>query len=332
MQNELSRIIGQFQSRRAAVIIDAPEPLAGHGARVPTASVTIFMTGTSPHAVDGRRRRGPGRRVKAGLDIRNADRRRAGQQPRPPDDDMLARATSNTRQGRAASPRPADGHAVVHPGVIIAVNAGGRAGPSRDEPRARLGPRHRTAAGRRPASRVQQQELPAEPARPNTGISIDTGGSRGNSLTDTQTETEVETQFGRTVERVTDPRGMPLKINATVNIPRSFFVAQWRAANNSTETPGDDVLAPVIQQETGASGTTSSPRSIRRRPGTAGRGGGVRDPQDMLQRVPRGVPRRRGRRGSSGGGGRSSRRRRAPQSDPHALAFAALAMMALTVP
>src|SRR5690606_4765851 len=90
----------------------------------------------------------------------------------------------------------------------------------------------------------------AEPGvRPNTGLDINASGSTGTAMTETNTSSDFETEFGRRVERITDPRGAPLKIAATINIPRSFFVAQWRAANGSTEKPADDALAPVIAQE-----------------------------------------------------------------------------------
>lgn len=262
IQNELARIIGQFNNvDRAAVLIDAPEPRSlGMAVRQPTASVTIFMAGNqalSQEVVDGAAGLVAG--AKAGLDIRNVrviDGVRGQQRRARSDDDMLASGylEHSGKVEQRVRDRLMDMLSYI-PGVIIAVNAQVDVRRSVSETSRVLdaGRGTVTAPKRETTSeRVQQQgSVGAEPGvRPNTGLSIDNAGSRGNTLSDTQTEAEFETQFGRTVERITDPRGMPLKINATVNIPRSFFIAQWRAANNSTETPGDDALAPVIQQET----------------------------------------------------------------------------------
>lgn len=349
MQNELSRIIGQFQSvDRAAVIIDAPEPRSlGMAARVPTASVTIFMTGNQPltqSMVDGAAALVAG--AKAGLDIRNVrviDGVRGQQRRARSDDDMLASGylEHSAKVEQRVRDRLMDMLSYI-PGVIIAVNAQVDVRRSVSETSRVLDSGRGTVTAPRretTSERVQQQgSAGAEPGvRPNTGISIDTGGSRGNSLTDTQTETEFETQFGRTVERVTDPRGMPLKINATVNIPRSFFVAQWRAANNSSETPGDDVLAPVIQQETARIRDDIQPQVDSAEAG--GQPGevvvSVIPDMDMLQRAyPEAFRAGAGAGGGSSGGGVGAIFESAGGLRTvilTALAFAALAMMALTV-
>ncbi|MGP1309896.1 MAG: hypothetical protein ACTS27_06845 [Phycisphaerales bacterium] len=260
LQNELARSIAMFKGvSSATVVIDAPEPKSlGMAVRQPTASIKINMQGNqrlSQQMVDGAAALVAS--AKAGLRIENVrviDN--YGRQHRArTDDDMYAAGYLENSLKVEQSVRERLDHMLSYiPGVLIAVNAQVDVRRSVVETNTVLEPGKGTVtAPLRETSqeRVQQSaNRGAEPGvRPNTGLDINSGGAMGAAMTDTQTTAEFETEFGRRVERITDPRGAPLKIAATINIPRSFFVAQWRAANDTEDNPADDALAPVIAQE-----------------------------------------------------------------------------------
>ena len=49
---------------------------------------------------------------------------------------------------------------------------------------------------------------------------------------------------------ITDRKGYPLKINATIGIPRSYFVAKYRQSLNDAEAvPADTELQPIVNAE-----------------------------------------------------------------------------------
>lgn len=261
LQNELARSIGTFKGvQRADVVIDAPEPRSlGMAVRQPTASINIVMQGNralTQQMVDGAAALVAS--AKAGLrleNIRVIDGNSGRQfRPRTEEDGFAANYLEYVIKNEEKVYDKLAGSLSYIPGVIIAVNAQIDARRSVVETSTVLDPGKGTVTAplRETTQERTQQSASrgAEPGvRPNTGLNINNAGAQGNTLTDVSTTSEFETQFGRRVERITDPRGTPLKIAATINIPRSFFVAQWRAANGSSDNPADDVLAPVIAQE-----------------------------------------------------------------------------------
>lgn len=261
LQNQLARSIGMFKGvSRADVVIDAPEPRSlGMAVRQPTASINIVMEGNrslSQQMVDGAA--GMVASAKAGLrleNIRVIDGNSGRQfRPRTEEDGFAGNYLEYVIKNEEKVYDKLAGSLSYIPGVIIAVNAQIDARRSVVETSTVLDPGKGTVTAplRETTQERTQQSASrgAEPGvRPNTGLDINNAGASGNTLTDVSTTSEFETQFGRRVERITDPRGTPLKIAATINIPRSFFVAQWRAANGSSDNPADDVLAPVIAQE-----------------------------------------------------------------------------------
>jgi flagellar biosynthesis/type III secretory pathway M-ring protein FliF/YscJ len=261
LQNQLARSIGTFKGvSRADVVIDAPEPRSlGMAVRQPTASINIIMEGNrslTQQMADGAAAMVAS--AKAGLrleNIRVIDGNSGRQfRPRTEEDGFAGNYLEYVIKNEEKIYDKLAGSLSYIPGVIIAVNAQIDARRSIVETSTVLDPGKGTVTAplRETTQERTQQSASrgAEPGvRPNTGLNINNAGASGNTLTDVSTTSEFETQFGRRVERITDPRGTPLKIAATINIPRSFFVAQWRAANGSSDNPADDVLAPVIAQE-----------------------------------------------------------------------------------
>lgn len=87
--------------------------------------------------------------------------------------------------------------------------------------------------------------------RPNTGASIAGGGGRGSTKSDEQTEAAMIPVFGGTNAHITDPRGHPLQINATIGVPKTYFVNLYRdRAGDQEAQPEQSELDDLIVQET----------------------------------------------------------------------------------
>ncbi len=111
-------------------------------------------------------------------------------------------------------------------------------------------------------SREESQELSdsqasrgGEPgARSNVGESI-TGTALGGGASSQQNSsvTEFQPMPGMQSEQIIDPRGHATKINAVVNIPRSYFVEYWKSlqgADAEGADPTEDDLRPIVESET----------------------------------------------------------------------------------
>lgn len=84
--------------------------------------------------------------------------------------------------------------------------------------------------------------------RSNTGLSINGGASSGNEQTMNRTDTEFYEKKPVLKQQETKHTGHQVKqINVAVNIPRSFFVNQYKQQNPDAEgEPDDAALAPLI--------------------------------------------------------------------------------------
>lgn len=262
LQNELATVISQFPSvRTAKVIIDDP-PVSGLGqaTRRPTASATVFSTdggALTQNAVDAIAHLVAGAR--SGLSVEqvrvidgstNRQRRARGED----------QAFSGAYMEHAANvekrvrEKLLDMLAYVE-GVIVQVNAQVdlRRTSLEEERILPPGEGSLTVPTREFSSEETEQARASggeAGARSNTGLNIARGGGGGPSFNRSESEAELQTEFGRRVERVVDPRGNPTKINATVNIPRSYFARRWRqSAGEQDAEPTDEDLAPIIESE-----------------------------------------------------------------------------------
>jgi flagellar biosynthesis/type III secretory pathway M-ring protein FliF/YscJ len=125
------------------------------------------------------------------------------------------------------------------PGVLIAVNAQVdtteviERSSSYDEPKIGV-----TSESNRTLSSTSGSPAAEASVRPNTGLNI--AAVRGGSQTsDERSDTASVPAFGKRDSQVRDPRGYPLKINATVGVPRSYFnrLAQLAAPAASDAAP-----------------------------------------------------------------------------------------------
>jgi flagellar M-ring protein FliF len=263
-QNELARIIANMQGiREARVIIDAPAPAGlGQAVRQATASATVFTATGQPlgqqtadaigHLVAG---------AEAGLDVsrvRIIDGSTSRQMRVRSDAEAVAGAyiEHQTKIEGIYRDRLLDLLQYID-GVIVAVSAQVDVRRTTSQTTRVLPPGEGTVTAPVEESSTSLVERSAsrgaEPGvRSNVGLDIAQAGAGGPTREETSTDARLETRWGETIENVVDPRGMPTKINATINIPRSYFVAIWRmtAPEDAPEAPDEATLLAVIEAET----------------------------------------------------------------------------------
>ncbi|MEM9883537.1 MAG: hypothetical protein AAF800_11515 [Planctomycetota bacterium] len=133
------------------------------------------------------------------------------------------------------------------PGVIVAVKV--RTSPIRREVR-----EQRTFAETEPVRVEETTEMtsrdfqrPAEAgARPNTQLTIDTGNDLARETTETTTRNEFGEKQLLGTSQIELAGHQVEQINVTINVPRSWFVTIYKAANPEAEgEPGDEELLPI---------------------------------------------------------------------------------------
>lgn len=85
--------------------------------------------------------------------------------------------------------------------------------------------------------------------RSNTGMDIAGAGGTGRESSITERESEFEPHAGVKHEKIISPGGMPQKVSATVNVPRSYFVSLFmRGKGDDAPPPSDADLMPIIEE------------------------------------------------------------------------------------
>lgn len=271
VQNELSTIIGQFRGvRKASVILDVPAASGlGAAVRKPTASATVFTSTGRPldqDTVDAVANLIASSRAGLNLEsVRVIDGSTNQQRRARPD--SAAVASNYIEHAAMVEDRVRDKLLDLLsyiPGVIVAVNAQVDVRQTTRDTRKVLEPGKGTVTAPVRETTSTKEDAAASAGaeagvRSNVGLDINRAGGPGAKTSDTKSEAEMKTEFGTSVERVVDPRGMPTKINATINVPRAYFVARWRsqqaagaggaAPAGAPAAPAEQDLAPVVQAE-----------------------------------------------------------------------------------
>lgn len=266
-QNELNGIIGRFSGiSKATVIMDVPTRRSlGQANRVPSAAVTVFPTGSlSQTTVDAIANMVAS--STAGLSVHHVsviDGTNNRQYKARSEDDF----TASTYAEHVANIETAKRDQITEllsyiSGAIVAVHAQADVTTQRrtsqkfdneDQGSVRLQARGSSSE----LSQEDAQDAAEAGARANTGIDINTGNASGSSLSEATGDNLFDTHAGFTRTDIVDPRGMPIKINAVVNIPRDYFVSVYRIQNppdpdapaDEQTTPTDADLASVIDSE-----------------------------------------------------------------------------------
>jgi len=86
--------------------------------------------------------------------------------------------------------------------------------------------------------------------RANAGVDIAGATQSGREQSMEETESEFDPYAGVTREKVFDPGGLPTRVSATINVPRSYFVAVYkqRRPDSADAEPTDAELQPLYQE------------------------------------------------------------------------------------
>ncbi len=271
LQNELGHMLSQWKDIRAAsVIIDVPVKRAlGQPTTVPTAAVSVTPEGSLDQAtVDAIAAFVAGARSGLTPDrVRIVDAA-TGQQRRARSEEQITATTTQEliAQIEQRQQRKIADMLVYIPGVIVTVQAQVDA-TRRTSKKVEALPdgkgsvalvRSETSMERRDTEPVRS----AEPGvRPNTEADIYGSGGATATSVETTEETDFDTLIGTVQESIVDPRGSATKINAVVNVPRSYFESIWsdrQRREGGEEAAGDDEaaappsdaeLAPIVEAE-----------------------------------------------------------------------------------
>jgi len=274
LQNELNLIIGKMNGvRTARVILDVPQNRSlGQPNRAPTASVTVFaeqglnqkMVDAIAHLVASSRSGLDVSRVRV-IDGTNNRQFRAAEEGGLASGTYLEQVIAFEERKRS---QLYDMLASYIPGVVVTVHA------QIDHTQRRVEDTRVHPEGRGTENLVSREQVTesrdSQPlgggeagVRPNTGADIASlNAGSAMSSTQSQSETEFLAQTGRVIERKDIPGGFPIKINAVVNVPRTYFVEIWRrqtaatgagapaGADQPQAEPSEADLEPVVQRET----------------------------------------------------------------------------------
>jgi len=236
----LERMLSQYKGVRSAkVVIADPQRTTGLGAQhtPPTASVTVVMERDemSQDLVDAVAGLVAG--AHPGLKVENvtvtdalAAKRRTARRS-----EDLAVGTNLEQQQRLEGvvQRRLEQHLAFIPGVMVAVHAQmvtkdiSRREQSYHDPV--VGP-----LSERASTTNTQGPAPSGDVglRPNVGMTI-VQANRGQSSSSEQSEQRLDPRFPNETSLIRDPTGYAAKINASINVPRSYIVELWRLRQSS---------------------------------------------------------------------------------------------------
>jgi flagellar M-ring protein FliF len=258
--NEVARMVSALSGiEKASVVIDQPDRSGGLGsARIePTASVMVLTTSDRlPQArADAIARLVAG--AHAELKVENVtvvDARTGTALAARSDDDMPATRYLDTKISHERRVKATIEQALsVFPGVVVAVNAQVDA---TEEVR-------RSTSYADPKSGVQseanlEQTTTGRPPRGEAGVRPNAGANLAGQQpeilsTDNRSNSKFTNAFGNTESHRKDSKGYPVKINATVLVPRSYVVGLHRQQANDPEAQPDaatfDTLAAQVRTE-----------------------------------------------------------------------------------
>jgi flagellar M-ring protein FliF len=253
--NVLAGMISQMNGiQRATVVIDQPEgsPALGKAHIAPTASVNVLSRGElSQQQVDAIAQLVA--RSHAGLTTANV-------------------AIIDARTGKAMAARSADLMSSTKymevklateqqarrtieeslnfiPGVVVAVNA--QVDTSEvltqkstiDEPK--VGP---TMDSARSITSVTPTPAGAPGVQSNVGTSISLPGRNASQMTDERSESRTVPMFGKDERQIKDGKGYPLQINASIGVPRSYFVRLFQEREGKPDAQPDAATIDLLVQ------------------------------------------------------------------------------------
>lgn len=282
LQNELSRVIGQFRGvRSASVIIDAPEQGGlGRSSREPSASVTVFTEGGRPldqatvdavaSLIAGAR---SGLRADRVAVIDGSTRR----QFRATDDSVMLAGTYFEHRTRVEAEvrRKLEGLLSYIPGVIVAVTAEVDVTRVSEQTRRHLKENEGTVSLIKSetvnSSTQSGGARGSEPGvRSMQGADINQASSASTrSSEQSESETAFENAIGTTVREMVDPRGMPTFLAASVNVPEAYVAELLKLESGSSENPAPEAVRTRFEEIRGQIESSVLPHLKARGDGSA---------------------------------------------------------------
>lgn len=255
LMNELEAVLSRYAGIRSAeVFLDIPEPAGlGVAVRRGTASVTLHTELGQPlaqHTVDAAARMVAGSIAGIDLDAVTVIDGSTGRAREVTSNDALA---SSAYQEHASAleklVKAKIANLVSHiEGVVVEVTAAVDVTQVHTEVRTNLPVGQGSVAVPKRETVSSQSESQASPSaepglRANVMADINTGPGGGVKVESKDEETEFEVGIGTRSEVIRDPRGMPKRLMATINVPRAYIAAL--AARSKAAGPDGDVPAPT---------------------------------------------------------------------------------------
>lgn len=238
LQNELARVIGGFEGVRSAkVIIDAPKPTGiGRIVRDPTASATVFTDGgktLSQDTIDAISHLIAGARAGLTIESVRVINGSTGTQHRASSEEQAAASNYLEHAAAVENAMRKKIQALLSyiPGAIVAVTA--RVDIARENvqitsylPKGEGSATELLASESKRAVESTSGSPGAEPGlRSNATADINRGSTQGRGYTADEIDTQFENFVGQTVTQRFDPKGMPTRLAASINVPRSYVVS-----------------------------------------------------------------------------------------------------------
>ncbi len=248
--NHLGRTISLMQGiKRADVVIDEPRRAGGIGVAhiSPSASVNVITSGESLTQAQVNAIAAMVAGAQADLDRRRVEviDARAGKVLKATTEDRLlaGRYLELQKSTTAVYEAKLSKALAFIPGVNVALNV-------IVDPREVVEETRRVDDPKQGVTRESTRNLASnslgpsrEPGvRSNTGVTIGQPGGRTSTMNDERSETSLVPAFGGSDSRTHDPGGYALRINASVGVPRSYFVRLYR------EEVGDDAAEPTAAE------------------------------------------------------------------------------------
>ncbi len=256
LQNELARVITGFPGiRQASVLLDVPDARGlGRAVRTPTASATVFTTNgqaLDQGTVDAVAELIAGAR--AGLTVRRVrvidGSSRRQRRPTDPDEVLPTTYLEHALAVETMVHRKLDDLLAYIPGRTIAVTAQVDVTRVNSEVNRFFDLQQGTVSlpSSETSKSMTQSSEPRgiEPGtRANVQADLSTpSGSGGTGSEETDDQTTFENHVGHKIDRISDPRGMPTRLAASINVPRSYIVGLMGIAEDADPPTEQQILA-----------------------------------------------------------------------------------------
>jgi flagellar M-ring protein FliF len=274
-QKYLGVVIGKFKGVRSAEVIIAVPEDKGFGSTFVRPTASVSLTTVEGYSVNKRLVDAVAAYVSGAVaelrpaDVGVIDGGNGRLWTTESDNDMLASDTLEKVQiiERNTLKKIEDQLRYI-PGVIIGIGVITDPVKAKEVSVIQRDPNQPLESERTREQRSQTTANAAEPgARPNTGAAIASSGGAGTEESDTEQETRYMAPVVNRTENWTERGGGTEQFNVTVNVPRSYFLAIYKAQNpDAAEQVDEAMLQPIVDAQLAAIRTQIEPLVPARNP------------------------------------------------------------------